>query len=344
MQVSEDTTVKGGNTIIPFPFIFYTPETSTGFGAIVAAYFRLSGDGPNDRPSYISPVVVYTLKKQSIVFVEGEVYWGDGGLYRLNANIGYSRFPNTFWGVGNDAPDSAEEDYTPRQINAEMQMQRRVVPGLYFGGMVQVAHRKLLETKQGGLLATRAIPGTRDGRVVAGGFLITSDTRNNTVYPRSGGYRQLRVLVYDGALGSDYDFGNYSIDLRQYVTVFSTHVLAFWGLANASTGTPPFDLLPQLGGESLLRGYFQGRYRDRDLVAFQAEYRAPVWWRFGVVGFAGVGRVSHDFGGLELDGLHAAAGWGIRFLLSRDEGLNLRADWGFAEGSSGFYLGIGEAF
>ena len=102
--------------------------------------------------------------------------------------------------------------------------------------------------------------------------------------------------------------------------------------------------MPQLGGEELLRGYYGGRYRERNLLAVQAEYRAHVWWRFGAVGFVSAGRVSHDLSDMDFSGFKPAVGLGLRFLLAPDEGLNLRADFGFGKESSGFYLGLGEVF
>jgi hypothetical protein len=120
--------------------------------------------------------------------------------------------------------------------------------------------------------------------------------------------------------------------------------VALQALAVASSGQPPFDQYPQLGGESLLRGYFQGRYRDRSLLAFQGEYRLPLFWKFGLAGFAGIGQVAPDFGGFGLDRFWVAGGAGLRFLLAKREGLNIRMDFAFGEGSSGFYLSFGEAF
>ena len=135
------------------------------------------------------------------------------------------------------------------------------------------------------------------------------------------------------------------LDLRRYFPLFS-NVLALRALGAASVATPPFDLMPQLGGDALLRGYFSGRYRDRQLMAFQAEYRFHLWWRIGGVGFIGAGQLGDVFGDFDLGSFHTNAGGGIRFLLSRAEGLNIRADWGWGLGasSSGFYLSLGEAF
>jgi outer membrane translocation and assembly module TamA len=112
------------------------------------------------------------------------------------------------------------------------------------------------------------------------------------------------------------------------------------------SGDPPFDLLPQLGGDVLLRGYFQGRFRDKDLLAFQAEYRAPVWWKLGAAAFVSAGQVAPELSGLRIDAFHPAAGFGLRFLIQEEEGVQIRADfaWGFDVESSGFYINIGEAF
>ena len=113
-----------------------------------------------------------------------------------------------------------------------------------------------------------------------------------------------------------------------------------------TAGQPPFDHLAQLGGDVLLRGYYQGRFRDRHLLALEGEYRMPMVWRIGLVGFAGAGRVAGRLDAFDLTGLKTSAGGGLRFLLSPSEGLNIRADWayGFAVRSGAFYLSLGEAF
>ena len=332
-----------GTSIIPFPFVFYTPETKIGFGGTVITMFRLSQDGGQDPPSSLSPIFVYTQKKQIVAMVETELFFG-AGRYRLNAGGGYSKFPNTMWGIGNDTPDSLAEDYTPQVVNASVQFQNRVSQGWYVGGRIEFARRKLVEVDSAGLLEQGLVPGTDDGHILSAGLLVTWDTRDNTVNPTTGGYRQARVSVSDSAIGSDYDFSHYSLDLRQYVSIAPGHVLAFRGLGMATGGTQPFDVMPQIGGEQLLRGYYGGRYRDRNLVAVQAEYRAHVWKRLGAVGFVSAGRVSDDWSNMDISGFKPAIGLGLRFLLAPDEGLNLRADFGFGKGSSGFYLGMGEVF
>ncbi len=182
--------------------------------------------------------------------------------------------------------------------------------------------------------------------MVGVGGMVSRDTRSSTVYPRSGSYHQLRASVYEGLIGSNYDFGRITLDLRTYRSLAANHVLALRGLVMASPGSPPFDLMPELGGDVLLRGYFSGRFRDRHLLAVEGEYRTTIWSRIGATIFGGLGQVADSFGNLTWSGFHPAVGTGLRILLSPDEGLNIRADfgYGFDVRSTGFYLGIGEAF
>jgi hypothetical protein len=82
------------------------------------------------------------------------------------------------------------------------------------------------------------------------------------------------------------------------------------------------------------------------MLAFQAELRTPVWWRFGLIGFVEAGQVGDVFGGFSPGGTHLCAGGGMRFEISSVEKLNLRADygWSFERGAGSPYISIGETF
>ena len=95
----------------------------------------------------------------------------------------------------------------------------------------------------------------------------------------------------------------------------------------------------------MMRGYYLGRYRDKDMVFVQMEHRImPVWWRFGLVGFLGFGSVTDGIENFELGDLRHSVGLGIRFQFDRAARLSIRADYALGEDSSGFYLGVKEAF
>jgi hypothetical protein len=338
------------STLVPIPVVFYQPETGLGFGAtaVYTYYMGRAADAKEGKPilpSTIAPVALYTTKKQIIVALRAELF-PIGSPYRLVGEAAFTKFPNKFWGIGNDTPDALEEDYTPIAVSFLAEGQMEMVRNWYFGASVQFAHRELQEVEPGGLLDSGFVPGAEDGNLIGLGLLFTYDTRRNVWYPRSSSLHQLRATLFDGTFGSDYEYLSVSLDLRRYLPLFGTHVLALRAYGSGTTSSPPFDVMPQLGGDRLLRGYFQGRYRDQDLVALQAEYRFPVWWRFGAAVFGGAGQVAPEIEGFRLNAFHTSAGFGVRFLLAEEQAVHLRADfaWGLNKETSGFYLGIGEAF
>lgn len=332
-----------GATLIPFPVIFYQPETGFGFGASVLMYYPFTPGDTVSPPSSVAPVAIYTTKNQIILGVFSEMYLAEDR-WRIGSSAGYSKFPNKFWGIGNDTPDEAEEDYTPVTFQMLAWPQKRIADGWFAGFGATLISRRITELEVGGLLDSGLISGTEDGQMLGFRGSLVRDTRGNVVYPRRGGYHQLLVDGYPKVWVADFGFARYTLDLRGYLPIGGTHVLALQALGVATSGSPPFDQLPELGGDRLLRGYFQGRYRDRDLIAFQGEYRLPLFWRVGAAGFVGAGQVASELSGFGLDRFHVAGGLGLRFLLAQDEGLNIRADFAFGEGTSGFYLAFGEAF
>lgn len=339
--VAEDA--GGGGSLIPLPVIFYQPETGLGFGVTAVKYARMTPGDTISPPSSFSLIGIYTTKSQLILGLSGDTYF-DEDRWRLATTLAYSRFPTKYWGIGNDTPDSAEVDYTPAALALRLWPQKRVGEGWYAGLAAILLDRQIKEVGDSSFFAPGEAPGAEDEQLLGIRGSLVRDTRDSTVFPRRGSYHQLLVDLFANVWFGDSGFGLYTLDLRGYFPVARSHVLALRALGMASSGAPPFDQVPQLGGESLLRGYYQGRYRDRTLIAFQAEYRFPLFWRLGAAGFGAAGQVAPDVGSVGLDRFWFSGGAGLRFLLARKEGLNVRMDLAVAEGSTGFYLSFGEAF
>jgi outer membrane protein assembly factor BamA len=151
-------------------------------------------------------------------------------------------------------------------------------------------------------------------------------------------------MPFAGIFGSHYKFIRITLDVRQYFSLWETHVLAYQIYANVITGHPPFYKMSLFGGSNIMRGYYEGRYRDRDMLAFQAEYRLPVWWRFGIVGFAGYGDVAHRLSDFRIKDFKYSIGYGIRFGIDQQNRLNIRLDIGYGKKSAYPVIAFQEAF
>ena len=152
------------------------------------------------------------------------------------------------------------------------------------------------------------------------------------------------MLVYSRAFGGGFSYSHLKVDGRKYLPVGSRHVLAFHGQFQLISGTPPFTGYAKLGHDTMMRGYYSGRYRDKVMAAVQAEYRAPLFWRLGIVGFAGLGNVSPTIGTLDMGHPKYSYGAGLRFRVSSRETTNIRVDFASGKGTSGVYFTAREAF
>jgi outer membrane translocation and assembly module TamA len=99
-----------------------------------------------------------------------------------------------------------------------------------------------------------------------------------------------------------------------------------------------------LGGDAIMRGYYNGRYRDNQQMSIQGEYRRQLLPWLGVTAFSAFGDVASDFNSFDLGDFKWAAGGGLRFMVNRSDRINIRIDYGIGENTSGFYFAFAEAF
>ncbi|MBN2346335.1 MAG: BamA/TamA family outer membrane protein [Candidatus Aminicenantes bacterium] len=327
------------------PVIYYTPETSLAWGLVGIHHFRLGRSQPPARLSHYRFNFIRTRKRQSIAQVDTELYVA-GGRFLIDGTAKYSYYPDRFYGIGNRTAEEAREDFTSSNWRLQLSLQRRWGKSLYAGLRLETHSVSMRGTQVGGELEAGAVAGAAGGVVTGLGVFAKWDSRDNTFSPSSGTYGALFLSRFARALGGDFAFGQASVDVRGYVRLGHGQVAAIQGVLRSLGGEAPFTQLPRFGGLNLLRGYYEGRYRDRAMLAFQAEYRRPLQGRFGLCVFAGIGQVQPRTSLLSLAGFHAAGGAGLRYVFNRREKLNLRLDVGFAgfAGEPAFYLTFAEAF
>jgi hypothetical protein len=191
------------------------------------------------------------------------------------------------------------------------------------------------------------------------GPVASFDSRTSQFYPVSGSQAEAAYRVSSTSLGSDFDYQTLEYFWNYFRSVGPGQVLALRAQGRNTFGDVPFAALSMYGSRGDLRGYEAGKFRGRNMATVQAEYRWMFKERWGVVGFAGTGRL---YGGTSEDPLAPPAhdgedqdlalneplpsiGAGLRWRASTQRGVNLRLDvaWG-RFGNHGIYFGIGEAF
>ncbi len=341
----KDSSTSRKSHLLVLPVIARSIETSWSFGTAISSTFHINKKDTAIRTSNLQSLVLYSLKKQFIAAINGTVYF-PGEKYILSTQLSYSFFPDKFWGLGKFTEDSSMESYNFRQFYVYLHGQRAVAPHLFLGALYEYQQVIKIEYTPGGLFDKQNIPGRHGYQVSGLGASLTYDTRNDAFAPDRGVFLQGSFNHFAKFLGSDFTYTNYVLDARGFIKTFKKQVLALQAYAFINNGNVPLRSLASFGGANSMRGYYDGRYRDKDQVVLQAEYRVPVYKRFGVVGFGGVGNVSNNCDYLSTKGVKYSYGGGLRIGLTKSEKLNLRLDYGVSRGgkSQGFYFQLGEAF
>ena len=337
-----DTTDAKGISWVPIPFAFYTPETKLAFGAMVIVSFRLS-EQVNSRPSSVTASVYYTLNNQYDFSLSPEIYLNNDR-YLIASELNYAKIIDKYYGIGNDTEEIEEPNYEARNSFIFLKFQSEILRYLKLGFVYELRDFDVVDAQENPNLLSGNLIGGEGGLTSGLGLVLTYDSRDNIFYPASGGYYEIAAAVFSEILGSDHNYTKTFIDLRRYLKIADDQVLALQMFYNFVGGSAPFYDIPQLGGDNIMRGYFEGRYRDKHYFATQLEYRIRVWWRFGLVGFIGVGDVASKFSKFELNKFKYSVGAGLRFRIDETELWDLRVDIGFGKNSSGFYFQYNQAF
>ncbi|RYE90254.1 MAG: hypothetical protein EOO37_03400 [Cytophagaceae bacterium] len=362
-------------TILPIPVLFYQQETGAGYGLGGLLSGRLGTDtitrSSNMRVQYWT-----TQQKQNLLQFVHTVY-SPGEKYYLNGEV--SSYTNRlyFFGVGNDAPQVQSSnrsfvDFKLFIINQRFQksIAKNQFLGLQYrlsrvynvapetgrvddnGDEITVTDPANLNQRNYFLLDPRVDP-RRNFSTSGVGPVYTYDSRDVALGASKGSLLDLQVMFNGKFIGSDYNFVRYQVDARHFQPIFSSKtILALQFLGQFHSGNVPWHALAGLGANlggtlydnaNLMRGIYEQRFRDRQMMTAQAELRQHLFWRLDGAAFLGVGQVGYNINDYSFGGLHTAGGVGARFNFIRRDRVNLRFDYAFGT-DPGFYFAIGEAF
>lgn len=333
------------NSIAFAPIISYAPETSLLLGANVIKLFKFKGADSLTRTSFMDVLAAFSLRKQFIL-EQNYTLFSNREKYMFIGFTGLMYFPQYYYGVGNALPASNKELIKYNLFRFEHLALRNIYKKMFVGVGYRYVTMFNMKSAPGGELASSKVPGYK-GAVVSGiQVAFSSDNRDNIYNTYKGHLLRIKATFNSKMIGSGYTFRSYEFDGRKFVKLFKdrSDVLAMQAYGYFSFGNVPWSEMGALGSDMIMRGYYSGRYRDKNYTAVQAEYRHPFNKMYGVVFFVGTGEVAHKVSGFSLSGLKPNAGAGFRMTIDRKEKLNLRLDMGFGKNTSNLYFSVAEAF
>ena len=339
------------SSFLALPVIGYAQETGLEFGAVSLYSFYTDRKDTLTRASRLSGVATFTTKSQSNFQLKSDI-WSPGNTFHYTSELRYRNFPFNFYGTGNSTFEANEDRITQKLFRMNAGAEKRIGKITYTGLNINFDSYRFTDKAAGGVYGTDPFLIDRDGgKVLFFGVSQIIDNRNSNTYTTKGSYLKLNYSYAPALFGGDnFDGGMFEADLRSFKSLGKNLVAGINGLYQTiGDGGTPFYLLPQLGNDEMMRGYYTGRYRDENLLALQAELRFRLNPRFGVVGFAGTGNV-YGHGEFRIADLKPSMGAGFRYFFDIEKGLSVRMDYALAEKrlgeerQKGFYLSLGESF
>lgn len=347
MFFEKDTTKK--SSFVLLPVLSSAPETGVEAGG--AGLWSFYTD--TVRSTRVSNVFAYatiTTKGQNRLSLSTSYWTPENKVHYIGA-ISFINFPSNFYGIGNNTRLADEETVDEKRFKINFEADRLLTKNLYWGYVAGAFNYIEGDKNPNGIFNTSPlVQGRNGGASVYIGPSFTYDSRNNNTYTTSGMIINAYYNMMQGLLSNkNYIGGFFNIEYSQFFLLDKRLVLGLDVQEQSLTGgQSPFYLLPALGSDEMMRGYYNGRYRDRNFIAGQAELRYRLSDRFGVVGFLGTGEVAHN--AFSLDALKPNYGGGLRYFFDVQKGLSVRLDYGVGQKpvgeqrESGFYIGLGQAF
>lgn len=318
----------------------YASDTKFGLGLVAAGLYRTD---PNDSilpPSNISLYGDVSSVGFYMLGVRGN-HIAPKGRYRIDYHLYFYSFPADFWGIGYEMGDNDanKSDMKRWQAQAEVSFLFRVADNFYIGPMASYdyvigKHIERPELLQGMDQHTWN---------VGAGVSLVYDNRDNLTNPHRGICLNINQMFRPGFMGNDYAFSTTAFRFDAYQQLGKGTVLAEDIGANLNFGNPSWGMMAELGGTHSMRGYYEGRYRDKHSLEATVELRQHVWKRNGIVVWVGAGTIFPKFSALRSKQILPNAGVGYRWEFKKN--VNVRLDYGFGKsGQSGFLFNINEAF
>lgn len=307
----------------------YASDTKFGLGLVAAGLYRTD---PNDSilpPSNVSLYGDVSSVGFYMLGVRGN-HIAPKGRYRIDYHLYFYSFPADFWGIGYEMGDNDanKSDMKRWQAQAEVSFLFRVADNFYIGPMASYdyvigKHIERPELLQGMDQHTWN---------VGAGVSLVYDNRDNLTNPHRGIYLNINQMFRPGFMGNDYAFSTTAFRFDAYQRLGKGTVLAEDIGANLNFGNPSWGMMAELGGTHSMRGYYEGRYRDKHSLEATVELRQHVWKRNGIVVWVGAGTIFPKFSALRSKQILPNAGVGYRWEFKKN--VNVRLDYGFGSRGS----------
>lgn len=317
----------------------YSSDSKFGLGLMAAGIYRHDKNDTDIQPSNVTIYFDITSRLCAQLGVRGiHIFPRDSR--RLTYDVNFANINTKFWGIGYDNAINNDNESKYKYLNSHAQAEFvwRIGGKFYGGPMATFDYINGRDFQKPELWE-----GEPDRTFNVGvGLTLQYDTRDNSTYTTEGLYLRLDQQFDPRFLANKHAFSQTTITASSFRKIWKGGILATRIHSHLTYGNTPWGLLPILGGSYTMRGYFEGRYRDKCEIDACIELRQHIWRRNGAVVWIGAGTVFPDFKALRWREVLPNYGIGYRWEFKKF--MNVRLDLGFGRHQTGFIFSINEAF
>lgn len=325
---------KGDFVVVPIPISNPTFDTGLVLGA--AYFYPQTEDQKKVQPASVTAAAgVYTSNESFAYGIAQQNYWNDNN-WRFSGVAGHVDLK-----LGLNTPDAAGDGATINWLVKgdflHASISRRIAGKWYAGvfGRLITMNQSFGDDVPADDTVTEP-----DAKSVGIGISTEYDSRDQPFNSHTGVIFEIDALFNGEAIGGSDNYQSYSSNFRSYHQLPKSIVLAWEAQACTRSGPAPLWDACRVD----LRGFSATDYLGRSSASAQAEVRWQFHPKWGVVAFAGGGYVTNSFSELRDRELIPSYGLGLRFMVLKSQGINVRVDYARSVDSDAVYLSVGEAF
>ncbi|MEG1580507.1 MAG: BamA/TamA family outer membrane protein [Bacteroidaceae bacterium] len=319
----------------------FSSDVGLGIGLVASGLYSMDRKDsllPKSNASFYGDL---TTKGFLLAGLRGNVFYKKNR-YRLDYRLYIYTFQGNFWGIGYDEgkQDGNESKFRRNEFDFMPRFLFRLTEHSYAGPLLNVKYVKATSLDA---IAKRLLADKEKSVLNLGvGFSYIYDTRDNVLDAHKGMYAKVDQLFSPTFLGNKKFNGSTDLSLSGYQKIWKGGVLAGELHSQLTYGTVPWTMLASVGSSNRMRGYYEGRYRDKNILEGQIELRQHIWKRHGAVVWVGAANVFPSFSDARLKKTLSNYGIGYRWCFK--EHVNIRLDYGITPNGPGFLFNINEAF
>lgn len=300
---------SGKFNVLPVYGAMYSPEQKfMAMGGFMGS-FRTSQDTLVPL-SQVGAIASVSTNLHIAGALAGSLFSGDGK-FLFTWSSKFNNSPLRFWGLGYDNAASGNDPGTMTEMRLRIRTDYlyRHSGSFMAGAMLGYNFYRVADLSDSSLLAGHPIAAD----YMYAGVRMDVDMRDDMFSPSRGVYLNIEQSFWFPTVMDSW-FSKTSFIADFYFSGWEGAVFALDLTGEFNSAAAPWMFWPEVGGDERMRGYYLGKYRERNFIAAQLELRQKIYRWHGIAFWGGAGNVFGSFREFRIKNTLPTYGAGYRFV------------------------------